>query len=296
VLFTPSHNRTRQGISGTGQLEAGARNTHMAGNDALRREVSRLRSLVTKKVYRVKKNSGAHVSGTKYDPRPAVNVKQMTDTQLTSYASKFKDFLKRDAAHQFVPAYSRSVMPRSVFLEYKAAEKLANTKKESILSRYDTILMPGVMSETTVAEHRAKTRTEGLRRMMDDATYRPSEAHRQSTQIDGEAAARRLTERQIQQSDQAWFDKKIQDGRESYAKMMEMSGRPDLAHDVDILTDDQMGLLLFSTNFMETTSLKYKQIKDFMETNSRRKGVDDAIDEAFSEHDMWIEWAAAQRF
>lgn len=267
-----------------------------AGSDALRKNVSRLRSLVTKKVYRVKKVSGAHVAHTKFDPRPAgIPVSRMSDSQLTAYQAKFQDFLKRDASHQFVPGYSRSVITRATFQEYKAAEAKANTTKAGILGKYDGIYMPGVGSETTVAEHRAKLGG-GFRHMTDDATYRPSELHRQSTKIDGESAARKLTEQQKAQATQEWFDKKIEQGRENYATMMSMMGKEDLAEKALGLTDEQFGLLLFGSRFMESTSLKYLASQKELETGSRRKGIDDAIDEAFGEHDMWIEWAAAQKF
>src|SRR6185369_9250913 len=141
----------------------------MAVDDALRKEVSRLRSLVTKKVYRVKKNSGAHVGGTRFDPRPKIPVTRMNETQLTAYASKFKEFLQRDAHHQFVPGYSRSVITRATFQEYKAAEARANQTKDSLLRRYDNIELPGASAGTTVAEHKAKL-SAGFRRMTDDAT------------------------------------------------------------------------------------------------------------------------------
>lgn len=127
--------------------------------------------------------------------------------------------------------------------------------------------------------------------MTDDATYRPSEVNRESRKIDGEAAARKLTEQQKAQSNTDWFAKKIEQGRENYATMVDMMGRPDLRDDVMNLSDAQFGLLLFGTPFMEQTSLKY-----LASQKAYRRSVDDAIDEAFTEHDMWIEWAAEQKF
>ena len=263
----------------------------MADSDALRREVSRLRSLVTKKVYRVKKTSGAHVGGTHFDPRPRIPVTRMTDKQLSAYQSKFSDFLKRDAAHQFVPGYSGSVLTRATFHAYKAAEQKANATKGGILRQYDNIVMPGQYNQTTVANFTAQRRA-SFPHMTDDATYRPSEMHRDSKKIDGESAARKLTEQQNAQATQEWYTKKIAQGRENYATMVDMMGRPDLKDKVNELSDEQFGLLLFGSPFMEQTSLKYlASQKEF-----RRKGVDDAIDQAFTEHDMWIEWAGSQQF
>lgn len=260
------------------------------GNDDLRSEVSRLRSLVTKKISRVKRNSGALVSGSRFDPRPHVSVKKLTDKQLNAYKSKFTDFLKRDENHQFVPGYSGSVMTRSTFKEYKAAEQSANETKRGLLQRYDNIVMPGQYSETTIAQFAAQRRA-SFPHMSDDATYRPSEVHRDSRKIDGEAAARKLTEQQKAQASAAWFEQKIQQGRENYAQMVEMMGRPDLRDDVMNLSDAQFGLLLFGTPFMEQTSLKY-----LASQKAYRRSIDDAIDEAFTEHDMWIEWASKQTF
>ena len=262
----------------------------MASNSELRAEVSRLRSLVTKKISRVKKNSGAKVTGTHFDPRPKATVRNMTEKQLKAYKAKFTDFLKRDAEHQFVPGYSGSVLTRATFQKYKAAETLANEKKKNLLTRYDNIVMPGQYNETTVAQFAAQRRA-SFPHMTDDATYRPSEVHRGSHKIDGEAAARKLTEQQQAQAKAEWFDKKIAQGRDSYSKMMDMSGRHDLALAVDQLTDAQMGLLLFGTPFMEQASLKYLSAQKAFRTS-----VDDTIDEAFSEHDMWIQWARSHDF
>jgi len=265
----------------------------MTGDDALRKNVSRLRSLVTKKVYRVKKNAGAHVSGTRFDPRPKMPVTKMSDSQLATYQAKFQDFLKRDDAHQFKPGYSRSVMTRATFNEYKAAEAKANTVKGGIFHKHDNIEMPGQFKGTTVAEFAAQ-RAKTFKHMTDDATYRPSLLHRDSTKIDGESAAKKLTEQQNNQTDQEWYRIKIEQGRESYAKMMEMMGKSDLADKTNELTDEQFGLLLFSTPFMEGTSMKYLASQKEFETGSRRPGVDDAIDEAFNDHEMWIDWASEQ--
>lgn len=264
----------------------------MARNDALRKEVSRLRSLVSKKIYRVKHNTGAHVSHSAYDPRPAVTVTHMTATQLRTAQRKFKTFLSRDT--QFVAvAYSKPV-PRKVYQQYKATEAEANKRVSTFYDRVKNIQLPGQYKSFTVDNLREQG-TPKHPHILNPAANTPGELNRIARKMTSEASVRELTENAKAKGTEKWFKDTVDKYRETYGQMAEYMGRGDLFEGMNKLDDDQFALMVLYTPFMTNISLVYEDAKKAYD-HTERSAARQMAKEGLGENEMWIDWASKQRF
>lgn len=264
----------------------------MARNDALRAEVARLRSLVTKKIYRVKRNTGAHVSGTVYDPRPAASVKNMSAKQLRTAQRKFQSFLSRE--NQYVAAYQSQPIPRKTWERYKSEEQKSNQRIGSFYDRVKGIQLPGQYSSFNIENYK-EMRTPKHPHMLNPASNTPNEMVRSPRNMVNERKVRELTEDMHARGTGKWFQQKINEGREQYGAMAEIMGRGDLFEGMNSLTDEQFALLIMYTPFMENASLMYEDAKKAYD-HTERSAIRQAAREKATENDMWVQWAAEQSF
>lgn len=265
----------------------------MARNKALKADVKRLRTLVTKKISRIKANTGALVSGTQHDPRQATSKPEsMNARELRAYQKSLASFLSRE--NQFVSGYQHKPIHRTAWAEYKAAEAKANANKLGFYDRVKGIKLPGMMSDMDV-EMRTMMLTPIRSGAQQFAPHTPREVDRSVRGVEYESKLRKLQEQQERQADPKYMKEQANAGREQFGAMLEAMGDTEALEKVFALTDEQFLLLYWYSPLIENASLKYEYV---MKLYSRedRSFIRDAAEQKWAENAMWIEWAGQQTF
>ena len=102
----------------------------MSELDDLRALARKRQRAVGKKISRIRRQVGAEIAGTSYDPRkPSSNINKLNRNQLRSYINKLNAFQSRQ--NQYVQLSGNVPLPRKTWLAYvkpqEKVNKLANT-------------------------------------------------------------------------------------------------------------------------------------------------------------------------
>lgn len=252
-----------------------------------------MRTLVTKKISRVKSNTGAVVSGTQYDPRQTTrNTDKMSTRELRTYQKQLQSFLSR--SNQFVAGYQHKPIHRSAWNAYKAAEQAANENKGSFYDRVKDIKLPGPMDQMDV-KMRVQMRTPVHPHMLNPAQNTPTGLDRKPTGVEYEKQLQRLTDEQKKQASPKYREQQANAGREQFGMMLEAMGDVSALEKVNELSDEQFLLLYWYSPLIENASLKYEYVMKLY-TREDRSYIRQAAEQKWAENAMWIEWAGSQSF
>ena len=262
-------------------------------NAALRAEVRRLHRAVTKKVSRIKSNTGAGVSGTHYDPRlDTSKYSSMNARQLRAQAKKLESFVNRKT--QFVSGYMKKPLPRAAWNQYKQAEQNANQRLGTFYDRVKDLRLPGKFSGMTVSE-RGDTFTSKHPQMQNPSFMTPTSLNRTPKSYEYEKRLKEATEQQLTKATRKWFKEKIDAAREQYGAMAEAMGRPDLYQGIEDMSDERFALLVFYTPFMNNASLVYENAM-MLYDHTQRPWLDQVAKTSADENLEWLEWAKEIEF
>ena len=269
----------------------------MAFNDPIRAEASRLRRQATKKVSRIKHNTGALISGTSVDPRHTnVPIRKMDQSQLHEYTQKLKGFLSRK--EQFVAGSRGTPIHRDKWQEYKRVEAIGNANVLSFYNQMKDVRMP---DGKTIAEKRAIRKAEHPQ-MTNPSFNTAGPLDRTSKGLDTESAIEKWITGAEKRGEGEWLPKHIEQGREQWRMMMdkidlvrEKNGLvdnepPTQRERVEALSDEQFAALLLTPDFMEDTSTNYEYFEKMFGVESKA-WVKKRADDKMVDYDRLITWA-----
>ena len=224
----------------------------------LRAEVARLRTGVTKKVSRIKRNNGAVLSGSGFDPRRAPHREaKYTRRQLETYKRELEGFLSRKS--QFVGLSGGTPVTRSKWEQYKSLEAKHNaTVNEGFQKVADIQLSTGEpissRMKRSTPDHR-HMRSAQVNALYDPITRNPE-------QVNGLKGLDKLIAQYMDRvGNKNWRQEKIATGRRVFEAMADRIGNEELADKMAELTDEQFDVLWNYTDFPREMSLDYQHMK-----------------------------------
>lgn len=225
----------------------------MSELDDLRKDVARMRRNATRKISRIKKTTGALVTGSEFDPRRGTQVQgRYTESQLSAYRDTLASFLSRQS--QYVPDASKQPLPRREWVEYERQEKAYRDTAGSVYERIKGVELP---SGETIAQRLAKMNV--LHKQMVNPTVNTifESQTRESGNIVSRKALAKLTRAMKKQATPGSIKRKVREAREQFASMMDVVNMPELVEATKGLTNNQFIALWNFTSFASAVALSY---------------------------------------
>ena len=224
----------------------------------LRGEVARLRKAATRKVSRVKKTSGAELSGSAFDPRRAPHREaKYTKSQLATYKRELQGFLAR--SNQFVGLAEGQAVPRGKWERYKSLESQHNARVNEGYQKVANIELP---SGEPIASRMARSTPDHrhMRSAQVNALYDPIQ--REPQQVNSLKGLDKLIAQYMDRvGNKNWRQEKVATGRRVFDAMADRIGNEELADKMAELTDEQFDVLWNYTDFPREMSLDYQHMK-----------------------------------
>jgi len=270
----------------------------VTGNDELKAEIKRLRTLVTKKISRVKRNTGALVTGTSFDPRRSTKaLGRLSADELSTYHEQLQGFLSRQ--QQFVAGSRGAPIDRSRWQEYKKLEQSANSRNQRMFEELKDVRLPNGMTVEAWQAMKAASHPQ----MVNPAVNTPKPVNREAKQFDREASLEKMIEKMKERDNDDYFHQQVAAGKQQWNQMVDLIDtvrqepeQPPTQRDrVNALSDDQFAALLFYTEFMNDASLNYEYMMK-MFGRAERAHIKTAADRAMEDYDRLIEWAEGLKF
>lgn len=241
----------------------------------------------TRKISRIKADTGLTVSGSKNDPRRELSrVKRYTKSQLRTYIAQLNDFSSRSV--QFVPSANRTPIQTDLWKTYKSLEDRYNRRINAQFSKVQDVFLPAVGQ--TIGERMAMI-TPAHRQLTNPAVnspYRPAEM--QPRNVASERALKRLIAQKENQLKPSYRKKQVNDARDQFGKMADVINRRDLAHAVSKLSDAQFEVLWNYTPFASAIGINYEVIQAML-SNKEKPYHSDSLRNAVATQKGLIEWA-----
>lgn len=250
----------------------------MAGNS----EVNRLRDLArkrhraaTQKISRAKKQTGAELSGSKFDPRKELgSLKRMNSIQLKAHIARLETFVSRET--QFVAGKNNIPLPASKFQKVKELEKQYNETGKKNLSQIENVFLDS--AGMTVGERVAATLPKHPT-MAPPASHAPHLPYNRSSKgIPNEKALDKLIKDMKAKTKPGYVRKKLNQQWDAAEKMVEGIRNSKLADEFATLTDKEFNMLWNYTNFAEVSSLDYLIRKSMLHDDEELAWYDVALD------------------
>lgn len=255
--------------------------------DELRAMARARHRAVTRKVSRIKSDTGLPISGSKNDPRRDLSkVKRYTKSQLRTYIAELSEFSSRSV--QFVPSANRTPIQADLWKRYKSLEARRNQQINTQFERVKDVFLPAVGQ--TIGERMAMI-TPAHRQLTNpsvNAPYRPAEM--QPRNVASQKALERLVAQKENQLRPSYRKQLINDARSQFAKMADVINRRDLARDVSKLSDAQFEVLWNYTPFASAIGINYEVIQAML-SNKEKPFHSDSLRNAVASQKSLIEWA-----
>lgn len=267
---------------------------YLRGEQLADEELNELRAMArarhratTRKISRIKNDTGLPISGSRNDPRRDLSkVKRYTKSQLRTYIAQLNDFSSRSV--QFVPSANRTPIQADLWKKYKSLEGRYNRRVNAQFEKVADVFLPAVGQ--TLGERMAMI-TPAHRQLTNPAVnspYRPAEM--KPSNVASEQALIRLIAQKENQLKASYRKKLIDDARSQFAKMADVINRRDLAQDVSKLSDAQFEVLWNYTPFATAIGINYEVIQAML-SNNEKPYHSDSLRNAVASQKSLIEWA-----
>ena len=255
--------------------------------DDLRAEADRLRRNVTRKISRIRRNTGAEISGTVFDVRRTPHAQdRYNQASLRNYIREMQQFLSR--ANQFVSGSYEKPIRRSEWQRYQSLEAQYNRHVSEKFERVKNIELPNGM---TIGE-RAEMITPLHRQMHNPSVNQPYDPPvRKSTSIEGMKALEKLINAMLGRAEESYDSDQVRKGREQFSAMAERLGDAELVEKVKNLSEEQFEILWFHSDFANDISLNYNWIEMMMQGRDQ-PFVKDMANNAARDYRTLVNWAA----
>lgn len=241
----------------------------------------------TRKISRIKNDTGLTISGSQNDPRRELaRIKRYTKSQLRAYIAQLNDFSSRSV--QFVPSANRTPIQADLWKTYKSLEGRYNQRVNEQFERVQDVFLPAVGQ--TIGERMAMI-TPAHRQLTNPAVnspYRPAEM--QPRNVRDERALKRLIAQKQKQLQPRYRKKLVDDARDQFGKMADIINRRDLAKAVSTLSDAQFEVLWNYTPFASAIGINYEVIQAML-SNKEKPYHSDSLRNAVATQKSLIEWA-----
>lgn len=258
----------------------------MSELERLRNEVAKRRQAATNKINRTRRQSGANIAGSDFDPRRNAGVEHRYNSrQLKSYLGQLNDFMRR--GNQFVSGLAGAPLQRGQFLNYKRVEAEHDAIRRAHDARMAAIETPSGM---TVAGNK-----EMLHQGQGQAVYGPYRMfNRSSTDIPSVSALRQLTRDMVNRVSTNFFGNKVQKDKENLKKALIAIGEHENMARIDNLSDYQFDALWYGTNIAEAVFMQYgimsEKQSDSLDSQ-KEKWQDRVVESAVAEFGTVLQWA-----
>jgi len=260
-------------------------------DDSLSAEINRLRKAVTRKVSRIKTNTGIYMSGTRQDPRRSTHaVNTMSEPELRNYRSNLSAFL--DRGNQFVPDSQMRPMPRAQWKAYKALEAKWNERVGKHMEGLKGIRLPSGM---TIAERDAMMQPNHPQ-MANPSVNGPRPIERESTNVAGTAKLMSLMDQMANRLETDYFSNLNETGKETFGKMIDRIGDDSLSDKVAGLTPQQFEVLWNWTPFATAISFQYELAMKELSPRDKETWAGTIQHDAVREAKRYVEWAQTLEF
>lgn len=256
----------------------------MSEVERLRNELRKRRQAVSNKINRIKKQNGANVAGSEFDPRRRSGIeKSYNRRQLETHISELNDFMRR--GNQFVALRGGKPAPLGEWNVYKRRERW----QEQARVAHDVVMgdLP-TPSGMNVRQNRAMVpETAG------SANYGP---YRKFNRVPGEieslGALRKLSSDMLNKAKLDYLPSKIKQGRENIKTALTILGDTESSDRIDKMSDYQFDAFWFGTNIAESVFMKYGLEKNRAADPTRKESWQDkAVDDAVDELGVFLDWA-----
>lgn len=255
----------------------------MASLDDLRALVKRRHVAVTKKVSRIKRTSGALISGTSFDPRtPASEIKGMSESQLRNHLVGLNSFLAR--GNQFSSGNRGVPLPRDrakVLINERGKALNLGQERENKIGKYPLPGVPKGDIENTVGSQRAQRGQRMSGMAGEPFPLTPTDLKK----ISGADALEKLIRQAEQQSSPGYLKRAIKGHREEMDKALEIMGETDLRNQIMEFSDFQFDVMWGTGGFAEEVFSKY----DIFKKQARGEEIDS--DSESVNIGEFLEWA-----
>lgn len=251
---------------------------------SLRDELRKRRQAVSQKIARTKRETGAIVSGTEFDPRRPAGVENRYNArQLQAHIAELNDFMRR--GNQFVSGMKGTPIPRGEFLRYKRNEAEQNAAAAAHAASIGSLQTPLGLSVRELKS--AVPQAQG------SAVYGPYQRfERESTSIKDVGALRKLTSDMINKLKSGFLTQKIEGGKQNAYKALTVLGEHEEIEMISRLSDYQFDALWFGTTYAEGLFMRYGMAKSRNEEPTRKERWQDrAIEGAADDAREFLDWA-----
>lgn len=253
----------------------------------LRAEAKRVRSRVTAKAARIRRNTGAKIAGSEFDPRPELkSINTMNSRQLRASIKRMSGFLDRDV--QFVGLHNGVPAPREVWQAYDARQHARRDRAEA--HERDIGRYPAMGSDETVGQARARlhgSTTGKTRGPYADVINRPQD-------ITSLSALNKLDKNLKKVLGKNYTRKMLKQGRINAMEALKQMGELELMEMLASLSDYQFDVLWHGTRFAEVTFARYSSEKERLQGNQKERAQERAANEQFEIARDWLDWAATE--
>lgn len=258
----------------------------MSELERLRNEVAKRRQAATNKINRTRRQSGANIAGSQFDPRRNAGVESRYNRQqLRNYLVQLNDFMRR--GNQFVSGSGGAPLPRGKFNAYKKLEAEQNAIRIEHDKRMGSIQTPTGMS---IAGNK-----EMLHQGQGQAVYGPyRKFDRASTDIPSVTALEKLRRDMVSRVSSNFLPNRIQQGKENLKKALLVIGETQYMEQIDALNDFQFDAFWYGTNVAEAVFMQYgmQTERNAEETATQKeRWQDKVIESAVAELGSVLQWA-----
>jgi hypothetical protein len=259
-------------------------------HERLRQQIAKAHKAVSNKIARTKRNTGANVAGSEFDPRRKAGTEnRMRNTgNMTEYLRQLQGFMSR--SNQFVSGSHGAPLPKAYFNKiYKPTERALDAVQDA---RDNTIgAIQGPQGYTIKQKNLALPTAGGA------AVYGPYKRFdRESTDIASFSAMKKLKADMANQMKPTYLPGKINAERERLKKVTDYLGEngTEVADAVDSMTDYEFDLFWFGTTVASGVFLFYELEKERAEGTHKERRQDRVIESKFAEVLPAVDWAKSE--
>jgi hypothetical protein len=260
----------------------------MNEQDRLRQEIAKAHKSVTNKINRTKRQTGANVAGSKFDPRKqAGSENRMRSTSnMREYLANLKGFMS--PANQFISGQNGAPLRKGYFNNvYKKLEKSIEAVRQQRDKELGDIQTPTGLS---IRQQKAAIPEAG-----GSSVYGPyKKFDRDASAIKDMDALVKLAKDMSNKLSDDYLPSEIDKGRDNIQKVADYLGESDIAGQIDELDDYQFDLLWFGTNYADRLFLYYELVKERQEGTHKERKQDRVIETQFAGIGELIDWSKKQ--
>lgn len=257
----------------------------MSEVERLRNELKKRRQAVTQKIARTKKQTGANISGTQFDPRREAGIeKRYNARQLRAHIAELNTFMQR--GNQFVALKGGTPAPRgewNVFARRQAEQMLAGQQHAASIGDLDTPLGMKAREMTSIAPRTYGSAVSGP---YNTSPLEPSD-------IKDLQSLRKLSDAMLKRLKVSYLPTTLKQGRGNLEKALTALGEHEEIKLISELSEYQFDALWFGTTYAEITFLRYGMDRSSGDDDSsKERWQNRVVEDAATDAREFLQWAA----